>query len=138
MVPEVGPLEYVAGSHMWGEGRVGSANQFFDKDSKALLFDAARREGIDAPEAALAFSTVAVKAGGAGIHNGRTWHGSGPNATDRPRRGLGIHFVPASATFRPGVLPTQMWLKHKTEGSDVLPEDELPITWRSDACAGVV
>jgi phytanoyl-CoA hydroxylase len=132
MLPEMGPLEYVVGSHMWGDGRFGSANQFFDKDSKSLLFDAAKREGIVDPEQHLTFSTVDVKAGGAAIHNGRTWHGSGPNSNSkRPRRGLGIHFIPASATFRPGVPPTQMWAKHKKEGSDLLPDEELPITFES-------
>ena len=28
--PALGPLEYVRGSHKWGEGRTGSANQFYD------------------------------------------------------------------------------------------------------------
>ena len=38
-------LEYVEGSHAWGDGRVGSAEQFFDsRDPTALLYDAARRE----------------------------------------------------------------------------------------------
>ena len=48
-----------------------------------------------------AITTVAVPAGGCGIHNGRLWHGSDRNASpNRPRRGLGIHFCPAEARFR--------------------------------------
>jgi ectoine hydroxylase-related dioxygenase (phytanoyl-CoA dioxygenase family) len=30
MVPELGPLEYVSGSHLWGDGRSGTASHFFD------------------------------------------------------------------------------------------------------------
>ena len=30
MVPELGPLEYVSGSHLWGDGRSGTASHCFD------------------------------------------------------------------------------------------------------------
>ena len=99
MDDDVGPLQYVPGSHRWEDGRVGSAQQFFDKDRFALLHSAARREGLD-PSAELGLVTVGVRMGGCGIHNGRLWHGSDRNASARPRRGLGIHFVPADAVFR--------------------------------------
>ena len=38
MDEDVGPLVYVPKSHEWGEGRVGSAQSFFDKSHKDLLF----------------------------------------------------------------------------------------------------
>ena len=80
-------LEYVEGSHAWGDGRVGSAEQFFDsRDPTALLYDAARREGIAEPEASLVVERLDVPAGGAGIHNGRLWHGGG---------GIGAHAAAA-------------------------------------------
>ena len=102
MEPELGPLQYVHGSHEWGDARVGSAQQFFDhRDRFALLHDAARRAGISDPASQLSITTLAVRAGGCGIHNGRLWHGSGANASaSKPRRGLGIHFVPAEARLR--------------------------------------
>ena len=37
---------------------------------------------------------------GAGVHDGRLWHGSDRNCSPGPRRGLGIHFAPAEATFK--------------------------------------
>ena len=130
MVPEVGPLEYVEGSHKWGEGRVGSANQFFDtRDRRRLMHDAALKEGYTDPQNQLIVKQVNVKAGGCGIHDGRTWHGSDRNkSTTNPRRGLGIHFVPANATFKDGQLG-KMWARFRTEGSNVMPEDEFPITF---------
>ena len=47
MTPDVGPLEYVEKSHMWGEGRVGSAKQFFDRDRFGLMYQAAKMEGLN-------------------------------------------------------------------------------------------
>ena len=39
----LGPLEYVRGSHMWGENRRRTANVFFDSDRRALMEDAAKQ-----------------------------------------------------------------------------------------------
>lgn len=50
MTEDLGTLEYVCGSHKWGNERRGSAQQFFDaRDNRSLVFDAARKEGIDDP-----------------------------------------------------------------------------------------
>ena len=126
-------LEYVEGSHAWGDGRVGSAEQFFDsRDPTALLYDAARREGIAAPEASLVVERLDVPAGGAGIHNGRLWHGSGRNRSrTQPRRGLGIHFVPADARFRDAENGYET-LAHRfrdPSGGNALPDHAFPVTW---------
>lgn len=133
MDEELGPLEYVRASHDWGDGRVGSAEQFFDtRDRFALLHDAARREGINEPQSELAIQRLAVRAGGAGIHNGRLWHGSGKNASaNRPRRGLGIHFVPADARFRDaeGGYATQAHRFRDPAGGNRLPPECFPVTW---------
>jgi len=127
MTPEIGPLEYVETSHLWGEGRVGSANQFFDRDRFRLMYQAAKMEGLDPED--LKISMVICKAGGAGVHNGRTWHGSGPNTSKtRPRRGLGIHFVPSNVTFKEGQL-APMWRKFRKEGSNEVDEEEFPVTF---------
>jgi len=71
-----------------------------------------------------------MRAGGASLHDGRTWHGSGPNdSAAAPRRGLGIHFVPACATFAPGAELGKLWAPLKQPGTDALPDDLLPVTW---------
>jgi phytanoyl-CoA hydroxylase len=101
MTPEVGTLEYVTGSHLWGDGRSGSASQFFDsRDNRSLVNDAARLEGIEDPANSLSVLHVLVEAGGGSVHNGRLWHGSGANqSATLPRRGLGIHFVPVRSSL---------------------------------------
>lgn len=110
MNPELGPLEYVVGSHKWGDGRIGSANQFFQADTKSLLWSAAEREGID--PATLEFVSMGnkLKAGGLSIHHGKIWHGSAKNSSKtKPRRGLGLHFVPASVRFTAEASKSRLW-----------------------------
>ncbi len=137
MEPQLGPLQYVSGSHKWADGRVGSAQQFFDARNRfALLHDAARREGIEEPAAALKLTTLGVRMGGCGIHDGRLWHGSGANeSADLPRRGLGIHFVPADARFADAMGRT---LAHTLRPPDqahltTMSEALFPVTWRPRA-----
>lgn len=109
MDPEVGPLEYVRGSHRWGDGRVGSAQQFFQSNVKSLLKSAAEREGLDIDELEIV-SMAGLKAGGLSIHHGKIWHGSGKNCSaTRPRRGLGMHFVPANVKFTKEAANSSLW-----------------------------
>jgi hypothetical protein len=131
MDAELGPLEYVVGSHRWGDGRRGSAKHFFDRDRRSLLDDAARREGLE--PAQLVLQPALVGRGGAGIHNGRTWHGSGPNdSATRSRRGVGLHFVPAECdSFKAGVAVGPLWRKYvPQDGSLRLPDADFPVTWQ--------
>lgn len=129
----LGPLEYVKGSHMWGDGRIGTSNQFFAANGgMTLLKSAAAREGI----VDLDFVSMAgLKAGGISIHHGRTWHGSGKNtSTTRPRRGLGIHFVPAEVRFTSDASKSRLW-RHFVNGVEDpthmdLPYEDFPVTWQ--------
>ena len=136
MTPDVGPLEYVHGSHLWGEGRIGSANQFFDRDRFGLMLQAAKSEGLGLED--LTISMVKCNAGGAGVHNGRTWHGSGPNTSrSKPRRGLGIHFVPSNVTFKDAPLGN-MWRKFRDEDGVVDEkafQQEFPVTFQFSSAA---
>jgi len=133
MDEEIGPLQYVRGSHSWGEGRIGSSNQFFQANGgTALLQSAAEREGI---EDLGIVSMAGLKAGGISIHDGRTWHGSGRNQSPkRPRRGLGLHFVPANVQFTNEATKSRLWksyVAHVKDASTVeLSEEDFPITWK--------
>ena len=68
MEEKLGPLTYVKESHKWGDGRVGSSQNFFQDDGgMALLFSAANREGID--KHMLKFESMSnLSAGGLSIH----------------------------------------------------------------------
>lgn len=132
MDEEVGPLEYVKGSHHWGDGRYGSANQFFELRGKTLLLSAAEREGVGHLEIV---SMAGLQAGGISIHNGRTWHGSSKNESrKKPRRGLGLHFVPAEVRFTEDARKSRLWrpyVEHVDDATTVdLPDEDFPVTWQ--------
>ncbi|KAL7547435.1 hypothetical protein ACHAWF_010729 [Thalassiosira exigua] len=137
MDENLGPLEYARRSHRWGQGRVGSASSFFQLDNRQLLYSAARLEGIEDPESNLEIVSMGgLKAGGISIHHGRTWHGSGQNRTsDRPRRGLGLHFVPANAIFTEDSRKSKLWrdyildVAYENLMHSELPDEHFPLVW---------
>lgn len=156
MENEVGPLEYVRGSHLWGDGRYGSCRNFFGKrnnkgnssinnnNNMDLLYSAARREGITDPETTLdVVSLAGMRTGGMSVHDGRTWHGSGRNSSIiRSRRGYGLHFVPAKVRFTAEMRYSKLWRVYvpgndnddnKNDVVDIakidLPEEDFPLTY---------
>lgn len=135
MDAELGPLEYVRGSHKWGHGRVGSANQFFQSNGgMALLKSAAAKESIVGEDLDIV-SMAGLRAGGLSIHDGLTWHGSGRNQSrKRPRRGLGLHFVPARVHFTDQAIHSSLWKSYVMDADDPaaveLPAEDFPISWQ--------
>lgn len=128
MNEELGPLEYARGSHRWSteDGRQGSASLFFQRKYRSLLDDAARREGLDPCDVKV--HKIRVRAGGGSIHDGRTWHGSGPNTSkNMPRRGIGIHYVPRNVKWKSTV--GNLWREYKEDGSLDVPDDAFPVTF---------
>ena len=128
----LGPLEYCVGSHLWGDGRRGSAGQFFDSNHRKLLVDAAAREGLSPQQ--LEFDLVRAAAGGLSIHHGRCWHGSGANASAaRVRRGVGMHYIPSSARW-PDSPVGKLWrdaaMASRTEDRG-LSDEIFPLIWGS-------
>ena len=133
MDEELGPLEYVKSSHIWGDGRKGSANQFFQSTNpKHLVESAANYEGITLDQ--LEFVSLAgIPAGSMSIHDGKIWHGSGKNRSmSRPRRGLGLHFVPANVRFTHAAAKSSLWKSYVNPEKDPsemeLPEEDFPLS----------
>ncbi len=137
---EIGPLEYVKGSHLWNDGRVGSSQNFFQANGgKALLYSAAERSGIENYKDALTYvSMKGLQAGGLSVHDGRTWHGSGGNKSDRPRRGIGLHFVPLHVKWTETAMNSRLWRRYVEDvvkdngdvGEIELNESDFPIVYR--------
>jgi ectoine hydroxylase-related dioxygenase (phytanoyl-CoA dioxygenase family) len=168
MDDEIGPLQYVHGSHLWNRHSkntqsyiVGSTNQFFDnqRGGRDLLYAAAHAaQVIPAPDINQSndissclniVSLAGLPAGAMSIHHGCTWHGSGPNKSkNRPRRGLGIHFVPANAQFTAEAIHSRLWKKYvlpqnHTDLNSVndvaqlnlhVPDESFPISWVPSQC----
>lgn len=135
MDQEIGPLEYVKGSHMWGDGRVGSSQQFFQPEGgRCLLESAAQAHGVTIDEIdSRIISMAGLPAGSISIHNGRTWHGSGKNCSkNRPRRGLGLHYVPGHVKFTDAARKSRLWRPYVERASSnnmTVPEDDFPLVW---------
>jgi ectoine hydroxylase-related dioxygenase (phytanoyl-CoA dioxygenase family) len=80
---DCGPMRFVRGSHRWGFLDQGD---FFGHDQAAL------REQIEVPEGEVwEESEALLGAGGVSFHHSLTYHGSGPNRSDRPRCSVAVH-----------------------------------------------
>lgn len=86
-----GCMYMIPGSHKWG-------------DRQEQL--ASMPDGTDLPESfeghALHFVMCPVRKGHVHFHHSLTWHGSGTNHSDRPRRAIAIHFMTEETTFDAG------------------------------------
>lgn len=93
---ENGAMQMIPRSHTWG--LVPGASNFFGRDREAQL-DALGDRTPEPP------ASVILAAGQVSFHHPLTFHGSGPNTSDRLRRSLAIHFVDATVTAvaRPGL-----------------------------------
>jgi phytanoyl-CoA dioxygenase PhyH len=79
-----GAMQVIVGSHGWGH--VAGASNFLGTDVDAQF--AKLNDGRAAQARHLS-----MKAGQASFHHVLTFHGSGPNNSDRPRRSLAVHYM---------------------------------------------
>lgn len=84
-----GAMQIIPASHTWG--LVPGASNFFGTDREAQL--ARLGDGR-----AVAPRSIVMRAGQVSFHHPLTFHGSGPNTSDRMRRSLAIHFVDAAVS----------------------------------------
>lgn len=126
---EGGTLEFAVGSHNWKpslpEGEFHGPREY-----RKYMELAAAAEGLEPVVA-----PVVVRQGGGSIHHGWTWHGSGDNNGDRPRRSLVLHAMSSDAHYAPGHLgdgtgPT--YARYKRLGDNVMDENYFPILWTAD------
>ena len=83
-----GAMQMLPGSHRLG--LVPGGSNFFATDRDAQLADLGDR--VVQPR------SMAMEAGQVSFHHPLTFHGSGANTSNRPRRSLAVHFVDASVT----------------------------------------
>lgn len=77
-----GPMRFVRGSHRWGLQH----SDFYGQDHDA------QRGQIHPPEGAQWEEVAAIlPPGGVSFHHNLTYHGSGPNRTNTPRRSFALH-----------------------------------------------
>jgi ectoine hydroxylase-related dioxygenase (phytanoyl-CoA dioxygenase family) len=123
-VAEGGTVEYVRGSHRWP--RVAPARDDFHAPEDWLAPVVAAAPAGEPVERV----PVVVRAGGASIHHGLTFHGSGPNAADSHRRALVAHFAPAHARFDP-VEVDLVYSRYRRRDDLALDESFFPVVWNA-------
>jgi hypothetical protein len=123
---EGGTLEYARGSHQWGV-RPPRHGFHAPDDYRAAVHEAAAAAGAGTAE----IVAVEVPAGGCAIHHGATWHGSGPNRGDVPRRSVVAHCISSEARFHPTEI-SYIYNRYKRAGDDAMDESFFPILWRED------
>ncbi len=124
-----GTLEFVRGSHRWRHG-VPEGEFHGPADYCKFMHAAARREGVE-PDIVY----VEVPAGGGSFHHGWTWHGSGQNRSDRPRRSLVLHAMRSDTRYDPAHLREGtgvIYSRYKRLADDSIDENYFPVIWRSD------
>jgi ectoine hydroxylase-related dioxygenase (phytanoyl-CoA dioxygenase family) len=81
----------VPGSHKWGDKQL----RLNDLEDGALL-----PESFDGQQVHILMCPV--KRGHVHFHHALTWHGSGTNHSNRPRRAIGIHYMTENTVYDSG------------------------------------
>lgn len=92
---ENGAMVYALGSHLKG---LRASTDLHSGD----VFKNEEREKIPDDPAAEGYEVrcMEMEPGDVLLHDGRTWHTSGPNTTDNPRRGLSVRFLVGDTYYR--------------------------------------
>lgn len=87
---DMGPLTMLDGSNRWHESASPEHARFFVQDLEAQEAELGQR----LTGRKLAKVPVPLRRGQVSFHHCLTFHGSGPNRTDRPRQSLAVHMQP--------------------------------------------
>jgi ectoine hydroxylase-related dioxygenase (phytanoyl-CoA dioxygenase family) len=98
--PQMGTITMVDGSHLWKEiGREDSMTKHFAERDKSDL-ERVLAENAAFNNAEVRKVQMQIPKGHMSFHHCRTYHGSGPNRSDRPRRAVSLHLQDAANEYR--------------------------------------
>lgn len=137
---EMGTITMVDGSHRWQE--VGSADSqvrhFAERDKAELDVMLAENAAFNGAE--VVKIPMEIPKGHMSFHHCRTYHGSGPNLSDRPRRAISLHLQDGDNAFREFRLSTgelagynhDSLVRRTVEGHpDYSDQEYCPTLWRA-------
>lgn len=122
---ENGCMWMVPGSHKWGDQQkyLENTEDFKPRHTRPDLLPA----GVSTE--AVPFE---IKKGQVGYHHCLTWHGSGPNTSDRKRRAIAVHYMPGNVRYEPtGSHPMEPFVTVKP--GEILVGDDFPVVYRKEA-----
>jgi ectoine hydroxylase-related dioxygenase (phytanoyl-CoA dioxygenase family) len=122
-----GALEYVAGSHKWGETY--APNVFFAQTPFSSSPEK-RCPDIEANRDQYQILSFDVMPGDVIVHHVRTIHGAGGNLSSRPRRAISLRYCGDQVRYkeRQGAVQ-QVGVSHKLRDGDRLLSIDYPIVW---------
>jgi ectoine hydroxylase-related dioxygenase (phytanoyl-CoA dioxygenase family) len=137
--PEMGTITMVDGSHRWAEigARDSTVLHFAERDRSELedmLVENATYNGAEVSKV-----QMDIPKGHMSFHHCRTYHGSGPNVSDRPRRAISLHLQDGDNAFREFRLSTgqlagynhDSLVRRTADGRpDYADPDYCPVLWR--------
>jgi ectoine hydroxylase-related dioxygenase (phytanoyl-CoA dioxygenase family) len=138
---EMGTITMVDGSNQWKEsgGDDNTTKHFAERDRselEELLAENAAYNGVDVVKV-----PMNIPSGHMSFHHCLTYHGSGPNRSDRPRRAISLHLQDGENAYRPFYRSdgTVVEYNHDTlvrrGGPSGLPDysdpEFCPVTWRA-------
>lgn len=124
-----GTMELVRTSHTW-EQSTPSGEFHAPVNYRQPMQAAAKKAGVEPDIVA-----VEVPAGGGSFHHGWTWHGSGQNRGDKPRRSLVLHAMRADVEYVPEKFHTgigPIYGRYRKLTGNELDENHFPVIWRED------
>ena len=111
---ETGPMCFIPGSHLWGLLDPGNFHEQNVEKARSGIKLKQGQEWIEYP--------AIMSRGSVSFHHPMTFHGSGPNSSDKPRRSIAVHFcTEKSCLVRDNEYVTRETLKS---------QDENPIIYR--------
>jgi ectoine hydroxylase-related dioxygenase (phytanoyl-CoA dioxygenase family) len=131
--PENGALEYVRGSHTWGQE---FAPNLFIAQTVIPESPAGRLPDIEAQRSAYDIVQVCAKPGDVIFHDVMTVHGAGGNTTrDQMRRGISFRYCGDDIRYadKRGAIP-QPWVSQKLADGDPIRDcPDYPLVWPKPA-----
>jgi ectoine hydroxylase-related dioxygenase (phytanoyl-CoA dioxygenase family) len=137
---EMGTITMVDGSHMWKEtaGDDNTSKHFAERDKSDL--DRLLDENAAYNNAEVSKIPMLIPKGHMSFHHCRTYHGSGSNRSDRPRRAISFHLQDGANEYRAYQLSTGDIVQYNHDAlvrrtSDGRPDYAdpayCPVLWRS-------
>jgi hypothetical protein len=137
---EMGTITMVDGSHRWEE--IGTddttTRHFAERDNSDL--EAMLAENAAYNNAEVRKVPMIIPKGHMSFHHCRTYHGSGPNRSDRPRRAISFHLQDGANAYRPFQLSTgdlvsynhDVLVRRTEDGRpDYSDPEYCPVLWRT-------
>jgi hypothetical protein len=136
---EMGTITMVDGSHRWQElpGGDDSTRHFAARDNSEL--EQLLAENAEFNGATIRKVPVEIPRGHVSFHHCRTYHGSGPNLSDRPRRAVSLHLQDGANRYRrflrsdgePVVYNHDVMVRRGTDAEPDYADPEFcPVLWR--------